>query len=83
MTDNIDVSPSTTEGRVQVATDEVSGVHYPVYKMAVGADGEANPVSITAPLHVGGDAFNMLCSLLSDVIEEQKLTNELLKDIGK
>ena len=38
--DNIKVAGSGIPGAVDVATDEISGVHYPIYKLAGGADGE-------------------------------------------
>lgn len=41
MTDNVKVKPSTDTSAVRVATDEVDNVHYPIYKLAKGADGEA------------------------------------------
>lgn len=47
MADNIKVRPS--EGGVNVATDVVDGVHYPVYKTAVGDDGKAVLVSPEVP----------------------------------
>jgi len=40
MPDNIAVEPSGHSDRVNVATDEINGVHYPIYKMATGEDGE-------------------------------------------
>jgi hypothetical protein len=52
MADNIKVEPSTEVGAVNVATDDVGGVHYPVYKTAFGVDGAATPVSKSEPLPV-------------------------------
>lgn len=39
MADNIAVRPSTATTKVTVATDEISSVHYPIYKTAYGANG--------------------------------------------
>lgn len=52
MADNIGVRPSTTTGSVTVATDDIDGVHYPIYKQSYGADGEQTPVSINNRLPV-------------------------------
>jgi hypothetical protein len=52
MADNVGVNPGTDVGAVDVATDEIGGVHYPVYKMSYGIDGEQTPVSETNPLPV-------------------------------
>jgi len=60
MTDNIVVGPSRAPNAVAVATDDIGGVHYPIYKTAFGADGsvtqvnQANPLPIDcAPLAMG------------------------------
>jgi hypothetical protein len=42
MPDNVNVKPSTDATAVSVATDDVDGVHYPIYKLAIGADGSAS-----------------------------------------
>ncbi len=52
MSDNIDVRPSTDTGRVTVATDDIGDVHYPIYKIAYGADGSVTSVDATTPLPV-------------------------------
>lgn len=52
MADNIGVRPSTTTGSVNVATDDIGGVHYPIYKQAYGSDGEAISVDLATPLPV-------------------------------
>lgn len=51
MADNIPVNPAIDAGAVDVATDEITDsegkvTHYPVYKFAVGKDGEAILVSL-------------------------------------
>jgi len=52
MTDNIAVEPSGHSDRVDVATDEIGGVHYPVYKSAYGADGSITQVDGSNPMPV-------------------------------
>ena len=54
MPDNIKVLGSTDVSAVNVATDEVGGVHYPIYKMSYGADGVQTPVDATNKLPVIG-----------------------------
>jgi len=46
MTDNIDVKPSDSPSRVSVATDDIDGTHYPIYKLAHGAEGEITLVQV-------------------------------------
>ena len=80
MTDNIKVEGSKSGKAVNVATDEVSNVHYPVYKMAIGADGEAVLVGDDNPLHVTSsvaDRINHdeLKYLLTDILKELKIMN--------
>lgn len=48
MGDNIKVRPS--EGGVDVATDIVDDVHYPIYKAALGDEGDAELVSSANPI---------------------------------
>lgn len=51
MADNIAVKPQTgTPGSVQVATDQIGGVHYPVYKISYGLDGSVTYVDTVSPL---------------------------------
>jgi hypothetical protein len=57
MSDNIDVNPSVDAGAVSVATDEITDndgkiTHYPIYKLATGADGEAELVNPDNPIQV-------------------------------
>jgi len=52
LADNIAVEPSGHSDRVDVATDEIGGIHYPVYKHAYGVDGEVTLVSETDPLPI-------------------------------
>ena len=52
MADNIHVNPGTAAGKLQVATDDIGGVHFPIYKQAFGADGAQTPVSGSDPLPV-------------------------------
>jgi len=50
MADNIKVRPS--EGGVDVATDVVDNIHYPIYKTAIGDDGDADLISASNPIPV-------------------------------
>jgi len=57
MADNIPVNPAIDAGAVDVATDEVTDsdgniTHYPVYKLATGANGEAVLADANNPLLV-------------------------------
>jgi len=56
LSDNIDVQPGERPGKVAVATDEVGGVHYPIYKLAVGSDGAVTLIDADngVPVTVGG-----------------------------
>ena len=79
MVDNIKVRPS--EGGVNVATDVVDGVHYPVYKTAIGDDGAAVLVSPSDPLPVSGSVSE---ELLKSILENLKMINvqlSLLTDV--
>ena len=65
MADNIDVAPSIEKNRVAVATDEITGFHYPIYNVSYGALGIQTPVDETNPLPCGiHDGFgNPIASL--------------------
>lgn len=52
MTDNINVKPGKGGTAVPVATDNVDGIHFPVYKLAIGGDGEAVLIDTDNPLYV-------------------------------
>ena len=54
MADNIKVLGSVDVSAVNVATNEIGGVHYPVYKISYGIDGVQVPVSDTNKLPVIG-----------------------------
>lgn len=56
MSNNIKVPDYGVHGNFPVATDEISGVHYPVYKVSYGADGSQTPVDGTNPLPVSNTA---------------------------
>lgn len=73
MADNIKVRPS--EGGVNVATDVVDGVHYPVYKTAVGDDGEAVLVSSQTPLPISSSISE---EILQQVLVQLKKINSQL-----
>ena len=70
--DNIDVKPSTNRNAVSVATDVVDGVHIPIYKQAIGGDGEANPVGYDNPIPVQDTQAAMLNTKLDELIIIQR-----------
>lgn len=72
MTDNIKVNPSSEQESVSVATDNIDNVHYPVYKMAIGDDGEADLI----------DKSNRVPVQLPDITHETD-TVILLNEISK
>lgn len=49
---NIPVNPATKTGRQKVKTDLVGDEHVPVYKLAVGENGEAILVSLDDPIPI-------------------------------
>ncbi len=52
MADNIDVNPGETSNRQTVATDDIGGIHYPIYKHAYGASDSVTLVDGSNPLPV-------------------------------
>jgi len=52
MSNNIDVQPGERKGKQAVATDLISSVHYPIYKVSYGAFGTQTPVDSTNRLPV-------------------------------
>jgi len=83
MADNVGVRPSTTTGSVSVATDEINDVHYPIYKVAWGADGIANPASHDYPFPVADfwldHAVHVIESNYGDVVSIEQKNKDLLK----
>lgn len=58
MSDNIIVNGTTTPGGATVRTDDISGVHFPVSKIAIGIDGaDDGLVGDTNPLPVAVKSF--------------------------
>jgi len=52
MADNVKVKGSVSAGAIDVATDDIGGIHHPQYKIEFGADGTATPVDSTNPLPI-------------------------------
>ena len=52
MSDNTPIRPIANQDTITVATDDISGVHYPIYKMAYGALDTATLVSPSNPMPV-------------------------------
>ena len=94
MAKNIGVRPSTTTGSLNVKVDPVIEdeilTHYPVNKLAIGADGEATLISESSPVPVAQqmtfktDAVTVLNEIslkLSKLLEYQALLHEI--DLGE
>ena len=83
MADNILVEPGK-KNAVNVATDEVDSVHYPIYKMATGADGEAELVDSDNPLHMESDSLllesRQVQNLLTDILNQTKLQTAIMQE---
>lgn len=80
MSDNIDVSPGRGGNVKSIATDNVDGVHYPVYKFALGADGVAEFVSVDNALPVTSsstdvDRMYALKESIDNMVIELKINN--------
>lgn len=77
--DNIDVNPGTQTNKVSVATDVVDNVHYPVYKLAVGDDGEAGLVTDENPVPMEAlglvDEFRNLLEVNREILNQLKTMN--------
>jgi len=52
---SINVIPGTGNDVLPVATSEIGGVHYPIYKMAYGSDGEVVLIDTDTAMPVTGD----------------------------
>jgi len=78
LTDNIDVQPGERPGKVAVATDEIGGVHYPVYKTAYGADGSQTPVSPSngLPVQITGTTIDSISGAVTTIQEEHALVHQ-------
>ena len=48
----VKVNPGDRPQAIEVATDEISGTHYPIYKTGYGAEGDVSQVSVGNPLPV-------------------------------
>lgn len=77
--DNIGIRPSTTTGSVKVATDVViednENIHYPVYKLATGGDGEATLLGDNNKIPVTFVEETYLTNLLTTISKELKVMN--------
>ena len=75
MADNVGVLPSTDDAAISVATDDVNGVHYPIYKTAIGGDGEATLINSDNPLPMSSAQAGELNVTMNAVLRELKLMN--------
>lgn len=71
--DNVKVKESDSHTAINVATDEIDDVHFPIYKTAYGDDGSQTPVSKENPLPITSDVES-LC-LLNNILTELKIMN--------
>ena len=83
MADNVWVNEGTEANRKKIATDEIGGVHYPVYKIAYGADGTVDQVDHAKPLPVADPwlhhAEDIILSEFGDVVSVHDKSKDLLK----
>lgn len=79
MADNIKVRPS--QGGVNVATDVVDDVHYPIYKTAIGDQGEAVFVSATDPLPISDVNADEILLLILGQLEKINFQLALLTEV--
>lgn len=88
MADNIKVAPSEKSGAVDVATDEVANsegkiTHYPIYKLAIGEDGEAilidgdNPIPVTQTAD-DINRFSCLKESIDEMVVQMKILNRYM-----
>jgi len=87
MTDNVKVNPSLNNNAVNVATDDINNVHYPIYKHAFGKDGEATLVDKDNPIPVttGIDDLDRRIeefSMMGEVLGQLKIMNRHLSMIS-
>ena len=52
MADTVKVNPGSNPDAVNVATDHIGIIHYPIYKIAFGADGSVTQVNAANPLPI-------------------------------
>jgi len=78
MSDNIKVIGSTETNAVNVATDDIDDVHYPIYKLAIGADGTAKLVgdgtASGGPVYVPAHD-EIMTTLLNGILKEMRIMN--------
>jgi hypothetical protein len=81
--DNVTVNPGENENAISVATDEIDGVHYPVYKMSYGGLGVQTPVSSSNPLPIIVDSSAPVSVQSSDVLTHETDTVTVLNEISR
>lgn len=79
MSDNIKVKPASGTSALNVATDDIGGVHYPVYKLAIGADGSATLIGDEGlPIQLDNNTIiqqERIIGLLDDTVQQLKIMN--------
>ena len=81
MADNIGVKPDVSDTAVNVATDVVDNVHYPIYKAGYGADGDITLVSPTNSMPI--DLTGLSGEMLTAMNELNGTNNKILKELKK
>lgn len=80
MSDNIRVRPSG--GGVDVATDVVDDIHYPIYKTAIGEDGNVSLVSPSTPFPINSSELEESLKLIIKQLEKINFQLALLTDVS-
>lgn len=79
--DNVKINEGIGNNTFHVATDEIANIHYPIYKVSYGADGEQIPVSEDNPLPI--DFTTLISAQLSASLETNCLLNKIHKELKK
>lgn len=84
MADNIGVKPNTSSAAVSVATDNVNGIHYPVYKFAIGPDGSATLIDSDNPIPVEStdliDLLREIRDVNKEILKQMKTINAFYRE---
>ena len=73
MADNLGIQPYLDQGFALVKTDDIDGIHHPIFKVEYGADGSATQVSPTNPLPI-------IDNVLSESFDEAEYLSTYLLD---
>jgi hypothetical protein len=81
--DNVKVNPGGANNAISVATDEIDGIHYPVYKMSYGELGVQIPISPSNPLPIVVDSSTPISVQSTDVLTHETDTVIVLNEISR